>query len=304
MIKLVKNIEKANCITHGGKFHSDEVFATVVLDKVINNMKLIRVFEAPINSENRIVYDIGGGKYDHHQNKEIKKRKNGIEYASFGLIWREFGKEYLREIETPEDIIDEVLKSIDENFVQFIDSRDNGQDVYENAKIKVVSVCDIISAFNPSWNEDEEFDDCFLKAFNMADLIFKNEVKKETNKILAKNIIENKLKSSINNIIVLEKFMPFQENIFESKNPNAKNILYVIYPSVRGGYAIQATRIKKDSLECKKPFPQKWCEAKVDNLSKVTGIKTIKFCHRGGFLCNTETLNDAIKLAKIAIEFK
>ena len=31
MIEIVKELKEANCVTHGGKFHSDEIFATVIL---------------------------------------------------------------------------------------------------------------------------------------------------------------------------------------------------------------------------------------------------------------------------------
>ena len=34
-LKITKNIQEANCITHTGKFHTDEVFATVILSKVL-----------------------------------------------------------------------------------------------------------------------------------------------------------------------------------------------------------------------------------------------------------------------------
>lgn len=45
MIEIVKELKEANCVTHGGKFHSDEIFATVILSKILTNIKLIRVNE-------------------------------------------------------------------------------------------------------------------------------------------------------------------------------------------------------------------------------------------------------------------
>ena len=35
MIEIVKELKEANCVTHGGKFHSDEIFATVILSKIL-----------------------------------------------------------------------------------------------------------------------------------------------------------------------------------------------------------------------------------------------------------------------------
>ena len=43
-IQLTKQIDEANCITHSGKFHVDDVISTIFLSKII---------------ENKIVYDIG-----------------------------------------------------------------------------------------------------------------------------------------------------------------------------------------------------------------------------------------------------
>ena len=33
MLNIVKDLREANCITHSGKFHADEVMATVILEK-------------------------------------------------------------------------------------------------------------------------------------------------------------------------------------------------------------------------------------------------------------------------------
>ena len=38
--ELVSDVNKANLITHNGKFHIDEVFSTVLLMKVFKNIKL------------------------------------------------------------------------------------------------------------------------------------------------------------------------------------------------------------------------------------------------------------------------
>ena len=34
-IRLTKSIEDANCITHAGTFHADEIFSTIILSKII-----------------------------------------------------------------------------------------------------------------------------------------------------------------------------------------------------------------------------------------------------------------------------
>ena len=85
MVKIVFSKEEANCITHSGTMHADEVFATAFLSLYLE--KELRVYRT--NSVNLdevddkiYVYDIGRGMYDHHQ-PDALKRENDITYSSF-----------------------------------------------------------------------------------------------------------------------------------------------------------------------------------------------------------------------------
>ena len=93
---ISNNIKEADLITHSGTFHSDDIFSTVILKNILDKecIKICRIndIEEEIDS---IVYDIGGGKYDHHQPGGNGERENGIKYSSFGLIWKDFGKVFL-----------------------------------------------------------------------------------------------------------------------------------------------------------------------------------------------------------------
>src|SRR5690554_5270603 len=75
--------------THSGKFHSDDVFSAALLTYLNPNIDIIRDYDIPEDFEG-IVFDIGGGKFDHHQEGALV-RDNGIPYAAFGLLWKEFG---------------------------------------------------------------------------------------------------------------------------------------------------------------------------------------------------------------------
>ena len=68
MIVLVKDIKEATCVTHSGTMHADEVFATAFLDLYLKDIKVCRTLNInEIENENVIIYDIGRGKFDHHQ---------------------------------------------------------------------------------------------------------------------------------------------------------------------------------------------------------------------------------------------
>ena len=72
--------------THGAKFHSDDVFATAFLRLIKPEIQVTRGFEVPADFDG-IVYDIGRGRFDHHQ-EDKEYRENGCPYAAFGLLWR------------------------------------------------------------------------------------------------------------------------------------------------------------------------------------------------------------------------
>ena len=80
-----------------------------------------------------------------------------------------------------------------------------------------------------------------------------------------------------------------------------KDILYAVYPSNRGGYGIQAIQTSSNTFENRKPFPEAWAGLRDKDLQAVTGVQTARFCHNARFLCTTETLEDAIKIANLAI---
>ena len=73
----------AKGFTHGGKFHADDVFATALLMIVRPDIKVTRGFVVPDGFDG-IVYDVGCGMFDHHQEPR-ESRPNGVPYAAFGV---------------------------------------------------------------------------------------------------------------------------------------------------------------------------------------------------------------------------
>ena len=43
MIKLTNHLEEANFVTHAGNFHADDVFSTVLMERLFENITLIRL---------------------------------------------------------------------------------------------------------------------------------------------------------------------------------------------------------------------------------------------------------------------
>ena len=147
----------ANGFTHAGKFHADDVFATALLQILRPDIKITRGFVVPDDFDG-IVYDVGFGMFDHHQEPR-ECRPNGVPYAALGLLWRVLG---------PGLVGERQARLIDENFIQPLDLNDNTGE--QN------SLCDAIGFFNPVWDSKEDQDTCFFKAVAVAKQILENQI--------------------------------------------------------------------------------------------------------------------------------
>ena len=70
----------ANGFTHAGKFHADDVFATALLQIVRPDIKITRGFVVPDDFDG-IVYDIGFGIFDHHQEPRETRADEKVQQA-------------------------------------------------------------------------------------------------------------------------------------------------------------------------------------------------------------------------------
>ena len=262
MIEIVKELKEANCVTHGGKFHSDETFATVILSKILTNIRLIRVNEVTDTMResiaNKLVYDIGGGEFDHHQAGGNGQRDNGVKYASCGLIWKSYGKKYLEKCNVKKEHIEELFLQIDKDLIQYIDANDNGQSTKIDTDYKLVELASVISAFNPCWNETVDTDECFMQAYEIAKKYFERFIAREIAKNEAKELVENAIENSKEGIMILEQFMPWEEAVLTSTNPKAEKINFVVFPSNRGGFSVHAVPKELGSFENRKSLPKEW----------------------------------------------
>lgn len=293
-----QEIATANAITHSGIFHADEVMSTVLLGKVLPEVKVCRTFRVPEEvAEDVIVYDIGGGLYDHHQRGFNEARENGIKFSSFGLLWRKFGMQLLSNIENAEL----VFELFDKFFVTGIDAVDNGQ-LNRTDDVQVMTVSSVISAFNPNWDEKVNADNCFMKAVEVAEIIFDNSLNSMISRAKAKIGVESAIEKSSNGIMTLNEFMPWQDYIFNSCNEKADGILYVVFPSNRGGYNVNAVPDAPGSFGQRKPLPADWAGLRGAEFAEASGVATANFCHPAKFICGADTFEDAMALAKKAVE--
>src|ERR1019366_4584451 len=86
--------------------------------------------------------------FDHHQRGFDRARDNGVRYASFGLVWREFGARVCGGDQQLADAVDAAL-------VQPVDANDTGQQLTQSLidGVRPMTVNAIIGGFNPHWDE-------------------------------------------------------------------------------------------------------------------------------------------------------
>ncbi len=295
MIKIVKTQEEADFITHSGTMHADEVFATAFLEQYFGKNKVLRTNSVEFDklSTKVIVYDIGRGKFDHHQ-VDALKRDNDITYCSFGLLWKEFGKDFLKKEGFSN--IDSLWEYIDKDFVEGIDADDNGVFPKIDAIYKVKTISSIIKLFNPSFDSDEDESCQFIKAVDVASKIFYEEILYANGKVIADKNINDLLDEvdSDSKFLILDKFLPYEETILNREDKN--NILFVAFPSNRGGYAIKTIPKSLTDKTARMDFPEEWAGLEGEELEKVSSIKGLTFCHTGRFIVSCKDLKSVYKV--------
>lgn len=281
-IQLTNKFDQANCVTHSGSFHIDDVMSTIFLSKIIEKVILIRVPSIENkNLKDKIVYDIGLGEFDHHQKKRNGQRKNGIYYSSIGLLWKRFGKEYLKKLKVKN--IDKTFEYMDKELIQYIDATDNMQMEYLENKVSP----DFIKYCNPQWNENISENKAFIKALKLADEFWEVYIKHAIAEVEAIELILNEAKRCKECYLVFDKDLPYRKAVKFLKNNKIK---YMIFKSPREGYDI---RTIKESCKFKEEIVK---TENISDLRNLVGIKDLIYVDVNGKLCCTKTLNSAIKL--------
>ena len=132
----IRNIDgisiPATGYTHAGIFHADELFCTALFRILNPEFKVTRGFN-PESTKADVIYDIGGGEFDHHGEPEFRDDGAGVPYASFGKVWRKYGCLFLNEAGQ---------KRVDRQFVERLDAHDNGGTRNQ--------LSEVISSLNPN----------------------------------------------------------------------------------------------------------------------------------------------------------
>lgn len=286
-------------VTHDDRFHADDVFALATLRLYFGDSitEVVRTRDECIIKTADIVFDVGNiydeqkNRFDHHQKEGAGTRKNGVPYASFGLVWKKWGKELCGS--------EEVAQLVDSKLVQSIDAGDNGYAffTYTQDDIEVYSFNTLVGSFGSTWKEEDSYDDSFFEVVTIAEKILKREIKIAQDKIEAIPFVEDAYNTSEDKrIIVMDEYYPWHSTLSKYSE-----ILFVISPNKdKTKWRINA--VQEENFVNKKDLPQAWAGLRDTELEKVSGVEGAVFCHRNLFMAASLTKESALKLAKLAIE--
>lgn len=282
-------------VTHNGNFHADDVFSIAALKSVLPSFRLIRTRDLELINKADIVVDVGGeydpdaGRFDHHQRGGAGERENGIPFSSFGLIWQKYGLDICQGNQ-------DVANALDAGLVSEIDAIDCG---HVEGVSKGISLSQTIGMFNPTWQEDSHFDECFDEAVEFASRVLARFIAAASGGISAKEIVAKAIDDAEDpRVIVLEKYIPWKRTV----HALSEEALYMVYPSQTGEWRIQTVPVEPGSFENRKSLPEQWAGLSDNALKDVTGLSDAMFCHNGLFIAGAESFESTMKMASIALQ--
>jgi uncharacterized UPF0160 family protein len=287
-------------ITHSGNFHADDVCAVATLQLYYGteNIQVIRTRDVAIIQTGDIVLDVGGvydperGRFDHHQ-AGAPVRENGIPYAAFGLIWREYGEKVCGS--------SEVAEHIENLLVQSVDAGDNAVSLYTPiySEIHPFEFYQVISSYMPASDEDADKDMAFLEAAAWARGLLERLIEQAKLRLEAEAVVA-KLYHESRDTTVLVSDKPINVR-FAIKY---SDILFIVSPrtnDLRGHWKVTAVPKNYDTFATRMPFPQAWQSLRDVELQQVSGIHDAVFCHKTGYLCVVGSKESALKVVEMML---
>jgi uncharacterized UPF0160 family protein len=287
--------------THDGSFHADEVFAIAAIGLLGEPLEVLRTRARDVLARADMRVDVGfrhdptTGDFDHHQREFDGVRPNGIRYASFGLIWREFG---VRVCQGDRDVAD----AVDASLVQGVDANDTGQQVTDSLVEGVypLTVNGVVGGFNARWDETlapEQERLRFDEAVDLARGILAREVLSAASGRRSARIVQEAIAVATDpRLIELPVNAPWKQVLV----PAAPEALYIVYPK-RQGFGLEAVPRELGSFENRRDLPAAWGGLEGDALVAVTGVPDALFCHAKRFLAVATSHDGIEQLARLAL---
>lgn len=295
---MEENKNMIKIATHNSSFHTDDIFACATLLLIYPNAEVIRSREKTILDTADIVFDVGEvydpklNRFDHHQSGGAGKRENGIPFASFGLVWKEFGEKICND--------KEIVKKIDIRLCQPVDAVDNAVEIghYLFEEIHPYTITDFFGSYKKITEPtDKEQYQIFMELVGIAKDLIVREIKNAKIILkLQKEVLEIYNTTDSKEIIILDK--KIERGIWRPVLANLPEPIYVVYPSHSGDWHVEAVPQSTHSFESRKRFPLSWAGKSGSELANLTGVEDSIFSHNSGFMTIVKNKESAILMAK------
>lgn len=292
--------------THSSRFHADDVFAVATLMLLLDDGKtgidIIRTRDMKEIETAQYVVDVGGvydpsrHLFDHHQKEGAGEHQQGIPFAAFGLVWKEYGEQLCASKEAADMIMKRIVVPLDawDNGIALCDSR------FEN--IYPYDMALAVDSFTATWREKEidsdfHYDTMFNKVLEIAKSILEREIMHARALVEGMPQVEKLYKDAEDKRILVVGSLPYKEVLVKYPEP-----LYVIRDNPQDDtWAVVAVRKGLTSFDMRKPFPQQWAGLRDKDLADITGVEDAVFCHKNLFLAVAQTKEGALRLAQLAV---
>lgn len=256
--------------THNGLFHADDVFSAAFLRLLRPEIEFERGSSVPADFDG-IVFDIGVGEFDHHQSDNAS-RPDGTPYAAFGKLWKAFA---------PGRYPQAVVQQMDDCFIRHLDAADNG--------VECNLLSEAVHTMNPAWNSQRKEAEAFEEAVDIAGRILSCRIESCCAELEAVTKVQEAILRAENGILQMDRYYPWEKTV-----QNVPDIQFVIFPSARGGYSVLTVPVDGVTGTRRVGFPERW----LGNPDKELGMI---FCHPANFIAVTNTREQAVQVAQIAI---
>ncbi len=304
-------------VTHGGKFHCDEVFAHAVLRLALglqvpgDDYTLLRTRKPALIEGGDIVWDVGTvfdpatNRFDHHQ-RGAPQRADGTPFSSAGLVWRAYGERAVAALLPPEaaGFGPAIAQSIDAAVVRRIDEIDNGVSVRGPLTDDALGLSSLIADCNPSWDDpasagDTAGDAAFLEATALAEAVLRRRVNQVRARLAAEAVVlQAHAAGSDARILVLDTGMPWKNAVFAHDLP----VLFAVSPASNGNWMVDAMPPEPGSFAQRLPLPEGWAGLQADDLAAASGVADAVFVHLRRFVGAARSRNGAVAMARRAVE--
>ena len=298
-------------VTHSGGFHADELLSSAVLTRLFPEARLIRSREEAWTkpAPDRLVYDVGraydpaAGIFDHHQ-REAPLREDGRPFSSFGLIWRSFGRDYLRAMAVPEADVEGIHAAFDADFVLPIDLVDNGalSPSAAGPLLADLTLPVLLESLKPVFDEEapEAEDKAFHQALPIARAFIEAAVARKAAKRRAEAAVAQAIqKAGASRVLELPRGMPFRSVVVRS---GADHLLFVAHPRGDKDWSLGGIRLHEDGFAQRADLPAAWAGLTDAALEAASGVKGARFCHNGRFIAVADTREAILRMAELAVE--